>query len=614
MASSVAVNEGSVLKVANFAYSPSGEKTDADGNAYSLGMLRYNTGDFILNGGTLAFTMSHTSGRGLFYAAENSFIDVPDGVEVILDGEGNNINYAGKGEGGFTKIGKGILTFSQRNEYTGETVVKEGTLRLAFSNTGNGRGSLAPNAVVTADGSGVVLEVTKDGVLGWGGNRNSEVNVKNGAVLHSVATEHVTVQGVVNLENGSITSAGVSESDSGDFLVDNVICAQKGDQNLVSAAITLRAYSNLPGGAFKAAEDATLTISSPIKVKAMNAVRFMGDDGVGGGIIKITGQNQFTANVSIDDVTLDLTEGGFYTNQHRSGSVVSVNPDATLKLSILSWNERNLGLGRLEHQSRALVLNGGTLHFTNTEETLRGFTVSADSAIYVDENKTLTFNLNNLGNDFYPTGAGGIEKTGPGKLNFATQCEYTGDTTVSEGTLLLSGGKTGTGAITVKDGGTLGGTNAEGVTIAGDVTVEAGGTFAPGSSVGTIRLADDFTLSGDWQVEIESLGLYDLTEVGGIATFNPDSVLSLIFTDPAYTPAAGDEFELMTATSFSKNFDDWNSLLAPELSSLWSLTQTGTSLTLTRNADPQNVPEPSTMLLILFGAAGLFHLCPRGRK
>ena len=75
-----------------------------------------------------------------------------------------------------------------------------------------------------------------------------------------------------------------------------------------------------------------------------------------------------------------------------------------------------------------------------------------------------------------------------------TNNTYSGGTTISGGTLLVNntnGSGTGSGAVTVDSGGTLGGAGI----ISGAVTVNSGGAFAPGNPLGTLTISNNLTLA-----------------------------------------------------------------------------------------------------------------------
>src|SRR5262249_24418822 len=99
-------------------------------------------------------------------------------------------------------------------------------------------------------------------------------------------------------------------------------------------------------------------------------------------------------------------------------------------------------------------------------------------------------------------GAVSLVKVGTGTLTLSGNNSYSGGTTVSNGTLLvsnISGTGTGTGAVTVASGGILGGTG----TIGGAVTVQSGGKLSPGASIGILTVTNPVTLSSGSTTLIE---------------------------------------------------------------------------------------------------------------
>ena len=97
---------------------------------------------------------------------------------------------------------------------------------------------------------------------------------------------------------------------------------------------------------------------------------------------------------------------------------------------------------------------------------------------------------------------GALTKTGVGTLELTNNNTYAGDTLVTAGTLLVNnttGSGTGSGAVTVQSGGTLGGIG----TISGAVTVQSGGTLSPGNSPGNQTLGSLVLNDGgnyNWQI------------------------------------------------------------------------------------------------------------------
>jgi autotransporter-associated beta strand protein len=134
------------------------------------------------------------------------------------------------------------------------------------------------------------------------------------------------------------------------------------------------------------------------------------------------------------------------------------------------------------------------------------------------------------------SGGGSIRRVNSGGTTVLTGANtYSGGTAIDGGTLLVnnaSGSGTGTGAIAINSGGTLGGTGA----LAGAVTLNTGGAIAPGTSIdsldvgalavsgGTLSFelgapstSDLLNVTGTDSLTITS-GLVDLIDTGGLAT------------------------------------------------------------------------------------------------
>jgi len=201
---------------------------------------------------------------------------------------------------------------------------------------------------------------------------------------------------------------------------------------------------------------------------------------------------------------------------------------------------------------------------------------------------------------------GGLTKTGAGTLTLSAANTYTGNTTVSSGTLLINGNQSSAiGTVSVSNTATLGGSGI----IGGAVSVASGGILAPGNNtIGNLTAASLTLNSGaisDFQISGTTAGTFDtITSAGSLAL---NGTLNLIFSA---TLTNGDSIDLFPGTgTLSGNFAN-NSVIASgsytgtftQNGSLWTLgTGGGNSITFEATTGILSaVPEPATWALLAF--------------
>jgi autotransporter-associated beta strand protein len=173
-------------------------------------------------------------------------------------------------------------------------------------------------------------------------------------------------------------------------------------------------------------------------------------------------------------------------------------------------------------------------------------------------------------------GVVGVTKTGAGTWLLSGNNNYTGPTTVQQGTL---------GAVAM--GGNL---------------VLSGGTVAPGAGVGTMSVGGTFTQSpgAALAIELASASSFDVVNVTGAATLAGVVQVSLV---GGFNPAVGSQFDILTASSLNI------AGLSVSGPGGWSASAVGNTLRLTRtalgSAVAATIPEPNSLALAAMAAIGL---------
>ncbi len=271
----------------------------------------------------------------------------------------------------------------------------------------------------------------------------------------------------------------------------------------------------------------------------------------------------------------------------------------TLKISTINNASAN---GPLGNSASAVTLGStggvtGTLSYSggNASSTKKFTMAAGGTGGFSVGNATNTLTLSGV-----IDGGGGIAKSGPGTLALSANNTFTGDTVVSAGTLVLSGGGVinTSSSVSVLTAATL--TNNTGTALTPALSLGEGsalsgsGSFTPAAMTLTANLADGFT-----PITAGST----LTKAGAL-TFTLSGVV-----DGSYALFTGSP-----ASSFTSVNVGGNPLAFDSGDSLWKGTVGGFDYAYSDSANTLSVaaiPEPGTWIMVGIGLAFLLYRKPR---
>ncbi len=370
-----------------------------------------------------------------------------------------------------------------------------------------------------------------------------------------------------------------------------------------SNTTTIGARSNLLG-------TATFDVTSGGVISFSTVGNLTGSGGItknGAGILTIGASSaNYTRDTLVNEGTFRITTQGAMSTFSSNVSVLNSSAFFTANFSGTTTFNKNvtgsgtflkLGAGTLtlSGSNYSNIQNDGSTDLTfGSSATISGTLSGSGSGNFsIGAGQTLDFNSNtvlsrNLG------GSGAINKTGGGTLEIASgvTASHSGGTTVSAGTLLVSG--TLSNAVSVT--GTLAGAGRVG----GLTTLNDGANLTPGNGVGTITLAGGLTINSGATVTMQlNSSSHDSVAGGGSVNFGSSgTTLSLNLSGYA-RPSSETTYNLFTA--FSTYLGNFSTI------SLSNNTQSGMTLAdfsfNASNGTLTVVPEPSTWALLSVGAA-----------
>ena len=495
------------------------------------------TGGTTISGGALQLGNGGSAGSVMGDIANNGALIVYRADDLALEG-------VVSGTGTLAHLGQGTLTLLGANTFTGETRIATGGLQVGNGGT---RGALVGNVVNNG-----TLIFNRGDALGYSGVVSGAGSVTKAGAGTLILAADQTYTGGTTLDSGTLQlgNGGTSGSLLGNVANNGALIFNRSD------SVT---HAGVVSGTGSLAQAGT-------------------------GVLTLTSNQIYTGGTTIGAGTLQLgnggTEGGIAGNVVNNGALIFNRGNALTYAGVVS------GAGSVTQAGMAV------LTFTANQSYTGGTTISAGTlqlgsggaeggiAGNVANHGALIFNRGDaLTYAGAVSGTGSLTQAGTGTLILTGNHSYTGDTTISGGTLQLgNGGVTGniigdvinngalafnrgddldfTGTITGGGGvvkmaaGTLtlsGISNYTGATrvdagrlqIAGslisDVSVAAGatlggngvvgavtnlGTVAPGASIGTLQVSGDFSQqpAAILQIEFDDQGHIDALDIAGAAS------------------------------------------------------------------------------------------------
>ena len=445
----------------------------------NLGKATNAAANLVFNGGTLRYT-------GASAPTDRNFTIIA-GKVATFEVTANTLTLSGASPattGGLAKTGAGTLILTGSQLYTGTTTISAGKLSLS------GAGAIADSSAVNLAAAAGIFDISAltasgETIGSLAGASGSSVVLGGKNLTTGGDATSTLFAGVLSGAGGSLTKIGAGTmtlSGSNTYTGGTTITggalsvaassALGPESNLLTSGngATLKATQSFGtsrattlgtgGGTFEVAAGMTLDYSSGSSIRGTGSLTKTGT-----GTLFLEGTNPFTGGLYIQAGTLAANSQEALGAVPAAGSSsygLHLSDGATFQIQVGSW---------ATYRQLELVGGVGKVDVTN------GFTHQRNGLTY---------------------GAGKLDLVGSGTLILTAANTYSGGTLIENGVLQVnnsSGSATGTGAVTVANGGTLSGLPTApgfpGITgsIAGTVTVQLGGEL-------TARSGTTLTLGG----------------------------------------------------------------------------------------------------------------------
>jgi fibronectin-binding autotransporter adhesin len=428
---SIDTNGANVIFTSSLASSNSGGLTKAGSGTLTLAAVNSYAGTTTISGGVLALANSAAlpaggnitfAGGTLQYSNSNcqdySATMVGSTSSILIDTNGVNVtfgsNLAGSNSGGLTKIGDGALNLAAANNFSGKTLVSGGTLAL-------GNPLALQQSTLDTSGSGTIsfgslTSATLRGLTGSG--TLSLINASSGSLALSVgnanadATYAGMLDGVGSLRkigNGKLLLCGSNSYTGGTMISAGILSLAN------STALPLGGSIMFGGGTLQYSGSNIQDYSGAI-VGSTNPI-----------MIDTNGANvEYAASLARNN------NGGL--TKLGSGTLTLIGSNDYLGTTTINRGTLTLGNPAALPLGGKVTFGGGTLQYSsNNSNDYSGNVLDSSGPISIDTNGVnVTFASNLAGSN-----TGGLTKIGDGSLTLAGGNTFSGNTSVSGGTLVL---------------------------------------------------------------------------------------------------------------------------------------------------------------------------------
>jgi len=481
----------------------------------------------------------------------------------------NGYTFAGSGTisgaATLTKAGTGALAINTANSYTGGTTISAGTVTLG-SATALGTGAVALNG----------------GALNLGGQTIANAITAGGGTIGGTGTASGTIAGAVVIDSDGIVAFNNRKEYTGG--------------TTINAGVLDLTGGGGSGGTIRGT--ATVNTGGTLRLDTGDAT------GYGGGADALT-------TINLVGGTLDNNQDARISGRNQTLGSAVVNMTGGHITGIEGSNLDFFGGGSALNtlaSATTSTISGTAIDLRQSQGVT--FTVAdGDAAIDLDISSMITNQAPSAAGVGTGTnyGSNPLVKAGDGTMRISgTTNNYTGNTTVAAGVLVVDGSIATSTLTTVNSGATLAGTGTVG-------TLTVSGALAPGNSAGTLSVVGNVVLdvgsSLDWELDggdnTPGGGVNDLLAISGTGAGNLtlDGTLNVtaLDSDPFSTLGFDAHWTIITYTgTLTDNGLELGAM--PLLPEGWGWKVDTTSQI---GEVWLVVPEPSALLLGVLGLLGL---------